>query len=103
MPEVPYLTKVAANSTFAEKLSLPLPLLINYPYRGADGTTPESSTKTQSKSMAFSIGYAAASEAELGLEAIPGTAFYRIAYGSGITHQKILTGPLVTARLTLQG
>lgn len=93
MPEVPYLTRVAAGTKWDEQLNVPLPLIENYPYQFL--TNPpdhDASPRTWSGTRAmFSIGYLL-SDPENDVIPEPEGALYTISYGIGKTSQQLMIG-----------
>jgi hypothetical protein len=99
MPEMPFLTRIRGQGSLQEKLHLPLPLLVNHPY-GDDKPTMSS---RMTESAIFSLGYIDAAQPVPGLEAVPGTALFKMPYGEAITRQTLLTGDPVALKLRVQG
>lgn len=94
MPEVPFLTRVPAGERFSEELELPLPLLVNHPYRFPEDEDADAGKHREARAAHFSIGYLVSGPDHPHPKPAPeaGQEFYRIDYGSGIEHQRILEG-----------
>ena len=90
-PEVPYLTRLLPGDSLQEKLSIDLPLKIDYPYMSAFSKKKRGSVpvKMPAHSVVFAIGYVSGEPGELRLESTRRGNF-TIPYGIGITHQKLL-------------
>lgn len=104
MPEVPYLTRVAAGAEIREELRLPIPLIVNFPYRWIDEDEPHSLVTRDSKQMLFSIGYLAAKDPQTGDEIVPTKAgeYYQVGYGLASENQVIAAGEPVEIEVTAQ-
>jgi hypothetical protein len=95
MPEVPFLTKVDKGAEFNEQVELPLPLLVNFPYRFAASEKSESELREvdqQAEKTMFSIGLLTADGSwdESALQPLEGTNYFQLPYGIGISNQKLV-------------
>lgn len=95
MPEVPFLTKVAAGDSFHEKLEIPNNLIANFPYQFAAGMAKSQKSERTTK-LQFQLGYV---PHRSDLESLDPEAdgLYSIGYGEGIENQKILESETINA------
>ena len=91
MPEVPYLTQLKAGQKFEEKIDIPLPLLVNSPYREEPSglRAPRRSVRA-----VYSIGYFRVRSGIKVPTRVPssGGPLFRVGYGEGIQYQSVLEG-----------
>jgi hypothetical protein len=105
MPEVPFLTKVSAGKTFEERLQLPLPLTISFPYQFAtatdEATTSRHPVQTISRELIFSIGYLLQKDIESTdkPELVQNQSYFTLPYGISFENQRIVTGKKIAVRL----
>ncbi len=90
MPEVPFLTRIAAGGTLDETLVVPVPLIVNYPYLGSDARE-RGVQQRESGSAVFVIGYIQDDNQLKVAEASGSPGLFAISYGPGITRQKLLS------------
>jgi hypothetical protein len=91
MPEVPFLTRVAAGTNFQETIQVGVPVIINFPYRDAyDPGNKALPSRSSMTSATFVIGYVQQDEDVKLNEAPRGSGLFTISYGQGITRQKLL-------------
>ena len=107
MPEVPYLTRVPAGATHREEIQLPVPLLINFPYRfndAEDEGSPQTVSTTSAQQVVFSIGYlkvTAANQAKpIVFEKVDH--YYRVGYGIAKENQMIVRGEPIALQVMTQ-
>lgn len=106
MPEVPYLTRVPTGQSFEEHLRLPLPLLVNFPYRAAGeqvSAAPRKPVMRESKGAVFSVGYFIPKDGASELDPVPGIpGNFRVSYGTAIEGQQILKGKAIDLRVMVR-
>jgi len=92
MPEVPFLTRVAAGGSLEETVRIPIPLIVNYPYLGAGA--PEQDQRPVHRDAAtavFTMGYIPEEDGLTVTEAPGSPGLFAIGYGPGITRQKLVS------------
>jgi hypothetical protein len=108
MPEVPFLTHLAARKKFSETVILHLPVQTDLPYEDDDDDqdAPAAAKKpVQNLSqVVFSIGYVIPKDSPTPLDIKPhsGGKFYTISYGAANLNQKILRGQPVNLQVSFQ-
>jgi len=105
MPEVPYLTRVPMGATHHEDLQLPLPLLVNFPYRFPDAIDEASRgtvVTSPAARLVFSIGYLVSKTPGREQDIVPEKVDqnYRVGYGLANKNQVILRGKPVDLPVT---
>lgn len=96
LPEVPFLTLVAPMSHIQEIISVPLPVIQNYPYLSAGNPEREKRREaTEARTVSFLIGYMP-DDPELRVTSVPtAPGLFAVAYGPGIMRQRLLScGPI---------
>jgi hypothetical protein len=106
MPEVPELTRVPAGEKLEGHLTLPVPLLINFPYH-VEEKHPERSPKgeaiEESNGLVFSLGYLSIKDGPFKLDEIStGTGRLTVSYGVGIENQHIVQGERIPLRVKVR-
>jgi hypothetical protein len=107
MPEVPFLTQVLPGGRFEEKLSLPVPLRIAYPYRfeeGDEAKGPPEVTMASAAGLAFSIGYLLEENAGASVARVttPRGAQLKTSYANGEARQLLLEGQPLGLEVVVQ-
>jgi hypothetical protein len=107
LPEVPFLTQVLPAGRFEEKLSLPAPLRVAYPYRFDDGDeakSPPEVTTASAAGLAFSIGYLLEENASASVARVttPRGAQLKVSYAVGEARQLLLEGQPLGLEVVVQ-
>lgn len=100
MPEVPFLTSLAAGETFRQHVTLALPITLDLPYATEEAGDEISG---QSQSVVFSLGCVPGSAAALGGALYPQEHLLSPDYGAAIQYQQIIIGRKVLISLPVQG
>lgn len=95
--EVPFASEVWPTRRFEERLLLPKPIPIDYPYRFLEFEELAAKSEdvvAQAEGVAFSIGYLVKADGSVGSEVKDGEsrASRALAYGMAAKHQRILQG-----------
>jgi hypothetical protein len=107
MHEVPFLTQVLPGARFEEKLSLPVPLRVEYPYRfdeyDMDEGPPEVTTASAA-GLAFSIGYLLDEDVGSNVTRVttPRGVLLAVSYAVGEASQLLLEGEALGLEVTVE-
>jgi len=91
-PEVPFVTEVLPGNSFEERISLKLPVLIDYPYRPmGDPKGKREEIIAEAQGFAFSIGYIVEANGPLRRQARESSGVsLGVTYGIAMKHQRVL-------------
>jgi hypothetical protein len=105
MPEVPFHSRVSPGGKLQEHVRLPVPLLVNFPYRSE--TTEKSHVGRavkDSKGILFSIGYLSPKNDDVKVKPVPARpGNFTVSYGDAVQHQRILNGQPKALKVKVRG
>lgn len=102
MPEVPFLTRVAAGGRLEETVHVSVPIIVNYPYLSAGAPEREQrAERREATTVTFAIGYVREDHDLKVTEVSDSPGLFAISYGSGISHQKLISCEPVPLKATV--
>jgi hypothetical protein len=93
-PESPRLTRVSPGAEYSERIPLPTPLPLNFPYRSLELRKRSRRAKhVRALTAVFSLGYLLGNTHDLRLQ-LAGPDLFCVPYGQGIFHQRHVASEL---------